>query len=200
MREGIQGLESIVEDHRSDSLVLEKIKEELALRRSSKKNKLLTDRVDEYLTKLLPGYMEIEFPSCWLSENIFEEALIEGNFSTTGPILFVFPEDCKVMVNSAVRLLSFVNQLVAAGKQVGIKFVDGQSGAMSYLQRICFFKHLDKRVSVYPEVNRSRNIDSTTLYNSTKLKALINKYESENQPIPVKIGDKIYIITYFYFI
>lgn len=46
-------------------------------------------------------------------------------------------------------------------------------------------------------VNFSRNIDSITLANPKKLKQLIRQYESENHPIPVKIGKKIKQTMYY---
>lgn len=47
------------------------------------------------------------------------------------------------------------------------------------------------------DVNFSSNIDSITLANPKKLKSLIIQYESENQPISVKIGNKIRQTIYY---
>ncbi|WP_179353003.1 sensor histidine kinase [Winogradskyella vidalii] len=47
------------------------------------------------------------------------------------------------------------------------------------------------------EVNFSTNIDSTALSDPKKLKALIRTYESENQPIPVKISDTLMQTMYY---
>ncbi|MUU78566.1 sensor histidine kinase [Winogradskyella endarachnes] len=46
-------------------------------------------------------------------------------------------------------------------------------------------------------VNFSRNIDSLTIANPKKLEALIRQYESENHPIPVKIGKKVKQTMYY---
>ncbi|NRD21952.1 HAMP domain-containing histidine kinase [Winogradskyella litoriviva] len=47
------------------------------------------------------------------------------------------------------------------------------------------------------EVNFSSNIDSVTLANPKKLKALISKYESENQPIPIVVNKKVIQTIYY---
>lgn len=47
------------------------------------------------------------------------------------------------------------------------------------------------------DVNFSTNIDSTALANPEELKALISKYESENNPIPVKISEKVLQTMYY---
>lgn len=47
------------------------------------------------------------------------------------------------------------------------------------------------------EVSTYRNIEPTTLANPKKLQALINTYESENQPIPIVIDEEVIQIIYY---
>ncbi|NRD19112.1 HAMP domain-containing histidine kinase [Winogradskyella eckloniae] len=47
------------------------------------------------------------------------------------------------------------------------------------------------------DVNRYRNIDSLTLENPKELKALVDKFKNENQPIPVVMGKKVKQTIYY---
>lgn len=47
------------------------------------------------------------------------------------------------------------------------------------------------------DVNFSSNIDSAILTNPKKLNALIKQYESENQPIPLKVDNKVIQTMYY---
>lgn len=96
----------------------------------------------------------VKFPAGrWLSANRFEDALRESGgphqFSVTD-VVFEIPTGCKVMADSAVHLLSLANQLSITTRRVRIRFEDGESGTMGYLNRMGFFDHLAKEVEVLP--------------------------------------------------
>lgn len=55
------------------------------------------------------------------------------------------------MADVAIRLLSLVNQLALATKRIRLDFVDGETGAMGYLNRVGFFDFLSKTVEVLPD-------------------------------------------------
>lgn len=96
----------------------------------------------------------IQFPPAWVNSKAFENALRAG-VAPHGPnvweVRFDIPIDCKLMVESVIRLLSLANQLVLCGKRVTLNFAEGEPGAMGYLNRMGFFDHLAKEVVVLPE-------------------------------------------------
>lgn len=95
----------------------------------------------------------VEFPSKWVDSSIMENCLKKGpgpHDNTFSSIKFVFPTDCKVMIDAAVRLLSLFNQLDLCQKRVQLIFEEGETGAMGYLNRMGFFDHLAKNIEVRP--------------------------------------------------
>jgi len=54
------------------------------------------------------------------------------------------------MIDSAVRILSLANQLDFCTRRVRLDFLEGESGALGYLNRIGFFDHLSPRIEVTP--------------------------------------------------
>lgn len=94
------------------------------------------------------------FPGQWIDVSKFETALRRSS----GPhsqniyeVAFEFPEGCKIMVDSAIRLLSLTNQLASATKRVRVDFKEGEAGTMGYLNRMGFFDHLADEIEVLPE-------------------------------------------------
>lgn len=63
---------------------------------------------------------------------------------------FEFPTGCKIMVDSAIRILSLANQLVFATRRVRLNFEEGEAGTMGYLNRMGFFDHLHPYIDVLP--------------------------------------------------
>lgn len=55
------------------------------------------------------------------------------------------------MIDTAVRLLSLINQLDSLSKKVTLDFMEGETGAMGYLNRMGFFDHLPEGVETIPE-------------------------------------------------
>jgi hypothetical protein len=96
----------------------------------------------------------VSFPGQWINVSKFETALRRscgphdaGNYE----VVFEFPEGCKIMVDSAIRLLSLANQLASATKRVRLNFAEGETGTMGYLNRMGFFDHLAGEILVFPE-------------------------------------------------
>lgn len=94
----------------------------------------------------------ISFPPKWMSADVLEKSLIAcpPHETSSSTVEFVFPTNCKVMIDAAVRLLSLVNQLESCSIRVILDFIEGESGAMGYLDRMGFFGHLSENVTVRP--------------------------------------------------
>jgi hypothetical protein len=95
----------------------------------------------------------VSFPAKWIDSRAFEEALRHSqgpHAPDVASVNFVFPVDCKVMVDGAVRLLSLVNQLAASTRRVRLSFDQGEDGTMGYLNRMGFFDQLNPSVDVLP--------------------------------------------------
>ena len=91
----------------------------------------------------------INFPSEWLTATAMEFALLNSSQPhKSSECEFCFPVDCKVMIDSAVRLLSLFNQLDHCCIKVLLDFEEGETGAMGYLNRMGFFDHLSKNIDI----------------------------------------------------
>jgi len=96
---------------------------------------------------------DIQFPSNWVSGSSMEKTLNNGpspHECDASIITFTFPIGCKVMIDAAVRLLSFFNQLASCSRRVRLVFEEGYDGAMGYLDRMGFFDNLSRDVEVTP--------------------------------------------------
>ncbi len=95
----------------------------------------------------------IQFPGKWIDASKLEDTLNAANPHTSqdNDIVLTFPTGCNIMVDAAVRLLSFVNQLDGCTKRVKLVFEAGYDGTMGYLDRLGFFSHLSPRVVTNPE-------------------------------------------------
>jgi len=58
--------------------------------------------------------------------------------------------DCKILIDAAVILLSFLNQQASIGRKIVIDFESEDSGVMGYFNRMGFFDHLHKKIKVLP--------------------------------------------------
>lgn len=96
---------------------------------------------------------KISFPPTWIDASVLEKSIQSGG-EPHGigiyEVLFHFPTGCKIMVDSAVRLLSLCNQLNLSTRRVRIDFEEGETGTMGYLNRMGFFDHLAKEIEVSP--------------------------------------------------
>jgi len=98
--------------------------------------------------------VDIVFPSGWIDGQKFDQhiAVSKWFYQEAAPkVIFKFDDGCKIMVDAAVRVLSFVNQLVSCGKCVSLEFAQGYEGTMGYLDRVGFFDLLDASVNTVPQ-------------------------------------------------
>ncbi len=95
----------------------------------------------------------VHFPSTWIDAGRFETALRDScgpHDPNTSEVTFEFPVGCKIMVDTAIRLLSLANQLDFSTRRVRLNFDEGETGTMGYLNRMGFFDHLAPGVEVLP--------------------------------------------------
>lgn len=95
---------------------------------------------------------DVHLAASWVNAEALEQALASAG---AGPhaahsTRFYFPTGCRVMIDSAVRLLSLCNQLDKSTRRVRLDFEEGESGAMGYLSRMGFFDELSRSVEVAP--------------------------------------------------
>jgi hypothetical protein len=94
----------------------------------------------------------INFPASWIDASKFERTLQrDGAPHDHDGTVFKFPAGSKIMLDTAIRLLSLCNQLVTCSHRVVLDFEEDGSGALGYLDRMGFFDHLDSRVDVLPD-------------------------------------------------
>src|SRR6185369_16218255 len=86
--------------------------------------------------------------NCHKFELALESAAASPHSKSVAKVVFVFPQRCKIMIDSGIRLLSFVNQLCHSGKMVTLDFEEGDDGTMGYLGRVGFFDFLNASVNV----------------------------------------------------
>ncbi len=89
----------------------------------------------------------------WLAARHLERRLVAVGSpldSTSSQVVFALKDNCHVMLEALARLLALSNQLSQAGKSVTLDFNDAQ-GTLSYLDRLGFFDHLNRKVAVLPK-------------------------------------------------
>jgi hypothetical protein len=93
----------------------------------------------------------IDLAPLWVTASRLEAAIRRsGEPHRETDVLIRFPTGCKLMIDSAVRILSLANQLDFCTRRVRLDFVEGEHGALGYLNRMGFFDHLSSRVEVTP--------------------------------------------------
>jgi hypothetical protein len=93
----------------------------------------------------------IDLPPLWVTASRLEEAVRRsGHPHREADVLIRFPTGCKLMIDSAVRILSLANQLDFCTRRVRLDFVEGERGALGYLNRLGFFDQLSASVEVTP--------------------------------------------------
>ena len=110
---------------------------------------------DDYRWSLVPQWeMKIEFESdMWVDCESFEACIKKDGSPLDlkcASVVFIVPEECRILLNAAARLLALCNQLVSKRKTVTLDFSDFPS-TLNYFDRIGFLDHLDNRVRVLPE-------------------------------------------------
>lgn len=95
----------------------------------------------------------LDLPDGWANAQQFEKALQRCGDALGGActsVVIRFPPKCALMIDVAMRLLSFCNQLVITTRRVRLEFADGDDGIIGYLSRMGFFDHLSTEVTVKP--------------------------------------------------
>src|SRR5688500_18359936 len=109
--------------------------------------------VPSFRHRTRPGECVVDFPNGWVNAWKLEQVLLDcGNALVDGvtSVVMRFPAGCKLMIDVAIRLLSFCNQLIATTRRLRLEFVAGVDGIMGYLDRMGFFDHLSREVVVTP--------------------------------------------------
>ena len=102
--------------------------------------------------------VSVSFPAVWLGWENPERALtVCGDVFSPQceAVEFLVANDCKVMVDAGIRLLSYANQLAASGREMVLKFSGVRSNAFTYLNRLGFFDFLDPRIVVVKDIPRT---------------------------------------------
>ena len=136
----------------------------------------------------------VNFPGRWIDANRFEAAVQESagpHEQQSNDVTFKFPMGCKIMVDSAIRLLSLVNQLAYSCRQVHLVFQEGKTGTMGYLNRMGFFDHLREEVEALPERPTYSKANLRQSSNSKLVEiACINK-DKRDAELPTRLTEAI---------
>lgn len=95
----------------------------------------------------------LTLPTGWVDTRRFEDALWrcgDALGTSISTIIIRFPAGCKLMIDVAIRLLSFCNQLAASTRRLRLEFSGGGQDVMGYLDRMGFFDHLAASAEVVP--------------------------------------------------
>lgn len=100
------------------------------------------------------GQISVELQDSWISCVDLEKRLntvAEITLKDCSEFQVSIPINGKLMVDSGVRLLSYLNQLIDSGKIVTLNFEEGEEGTYGYMSRLGFFDYLDERIITIPE-------------------------------------------------
>lgn len=131
----------------------------------------------------------LDFPDKWANARQFEESLVRcgdalgGGFTS---IVIRFPPKCALMIDVAMRLLSFCNQLILTTRRVRLEFATGDDGIMGYLDRMGFFDHLSTQVDVKPA--RPVFSGARTYRGANRGLVEIERFSSKVQPDPALVS------------
>lgn len=136
----------------------------------------------------------VQFPPVWVDTIKLDVALSKSG----GPhspqynsATFMFPADCKIMIDAALRLQSVVNQLLYAGKSVCLVF-DGQSdSSVGYLNRMGFFDHLDSSVEVLPSKPESSTAQIFRGTNSDLVEIVSIGPNNKDRSVPGRMSEAL---------
>ncbi|MBN2442971.1 MAG: hypothetical protein JXJ04_16555 [Spirochaetales bacterium] len=95
--------------------------------------------------------IEIELTEGWIDGKKLEQCLNSTIIPKEDSIGIIIPDGCNIMIDAAIRLLSYVNQLDYKNIPVYLNFLGGADGTLGYLNRIGFFDHLHENIEVLPE-------------------------------------------------
>lgn len=96
--------------------------------------------------------MRVDLPPYWVFSEQLESLLIRWNphGSQQSSYEITIPAACKLPIQTALILVSLINQLVNCGVRVVLEFESTQ-GAYGYLSRMAFFECLESTVEVLPK-------------------------------------------------
>ncbi|WP_316347324.1 hypothetical protein [Desulfuromonas acetoxidans] len=120
------------------------------------KNKDYFYQDDEYQWYLKTTTTDVEFLSGWIDADQFEQFLLISPdlFSVKGPVRFILPQGCNLLLESISRFLALLNQLDDEGIDVTVDLAECSS-TRSFLGRAGFFDLLSDEVKILPERPKS---------------------------------------------
>ncbi len=134
----------------------------------------------------------LELDSPWVTANSFEQSLLQtGCLLSSGfnSVLVKIPGGCKILLIAADRLLALLNQIVPIKKDVAIDLTECAM-TKSFLSRVGFFDHLDKRVNVIP---KRPNVSSAKIYqgnSDTLVEFGAIDLQQKNKELIVQLGTR----------
>lgn len=152
----------------------------------------------EYCWTLKKLKFHIEFTSdCWIGCSKFEKALsklespLDSNAET---VVFLIPKGCNLLLEAVARLMALVNQLVYRNKNVILDFTKC-STTLHYLNRMGFFEHISKDITVLP---RRPKTSTAEVYKGNSEKVIefgvINILEPDDS-IPVDLKKRFVVLA-----
>jgi len=136
--------------------------------------------------------LRIELGSeCWLTAELFEEALLTAGSPLDSPfcrVKFVVGEDCKILLEALALLLAICNQLVDSSKLVSLDFTASKS-TLTYLNRMGFIDLLRSEVKILP--NRPRVSAAQTYEGNSEAVVELRKIDhlKPDDSIPELLGN-----------
>jgi hypothetical protein len=95
------------------------------------------------------------------------------------------------MIDSAVRILSLTNQLDFCTRRVHLEFLEGERGALGYLNRMGFFDHLSSDIEVSPSRPSYSGADFYRGSNASLVEiARINK-DDRDRGLPARLTEAL---------
>jgi len=110
---------------------------------------------DKHCWSLIPtSELIVEFPADqWVDCKSFENSLLHAGSpldSDCQTIVFIVPQNCKILLDAAARFLALCNQIIDEKKKVKIDFSQCAT-TLSYFDRNGFLQQLDSRIDILPK-------------------------------------------------
>ncbi|MBL4941894.1 MAG: hypothetical protein JKY81_09550 [Colwellia sp.] len=133
--------------------------------------------------------------SGWVNGYWFEKVLLNNKEKLIKDgklITFTIPKKTSLTVDGLIRMLSYVNQLQDNGYKIKLDFLNEDSPAMGYLDRLGFFQRLHGKVKVKPkppEISGSQKYHGT---NGTLVElAVVNSVEEPSADLSDRLSNAI---------
>ena len=134
----------------------------------------------------------------WITACAFEAALANARVRMAWPpaIEYQIPEDARLLVDAAARLLMLANSQAHAGHSVILSF-EGNNSALTYLNRAGFFRLLDASVDVLPYRPDEQEAAAFVGRNSSlvEFRSLVAGAPGEVQEVPGLLADSLGSVT-----